>query len=334
MSEKFYEDILLVIPPQLIRKQNKSRLHLELITGGELKFFSGEALQRSRGWEFDLLIVDEAAYIPDLKTEWDSSLRPLLMKTQGKAIFISTPFGKNYFFSLFEKGQREDNDFKSWQFSSYENPYIPKSEFDDMIKDMPSAVYNQEILAQPGENSSNPFGTDNIERNVISTLSNKRPVVYGIDLAERYDWTVIIGLDEDGVMCHFDRFQRPWNQIPEILQKLNPDVLKVVDSTGVGSVIMSFAHLNVYNIRGFDFTKTSKPALMNELISAISSDKLKYNRVTGDEMHTLMWKPQPSGHIKFEAQSGYKDDCVMALALANHYFESQINDSGYETFFI
>ena len=62
LAEKFYEEILLLFPEEVIKRKNKSRLELKLITGGELKFFSGEALQRSRGWEFDLLIVDEAAY--------------------------------------------------------------------------------------------------------------------------------------------------------------------------------------------------------------------------------------------------------------------------------
>ena len=81
LAEKFYEEIILLFPEEVIKQKNKSRLSFTLITGGEIKFFSGEALHRVRGWESDLLIADEAAYIPDLEKEWNLSLRPLLMKT-------------------------------------------------------------------------------------------------------------------------------------------------------------------------------------------------------------------------------------------------------------
>ena len=197
LGNKLFDDIDMLLPKEVIRKKNKSRLRIELVTGGSLAFFSGEALERSRGYECDLLIIDESAHIPDLKTEWDLSLRPLLMKTQGDAIFVSTPKGKNFFYSLFQKGMNLEDGFKSWQFSTHFNPFIPKEELEELQRTLPEAAYNQEILALPSENISNPFGTSNIERS-ISPPSTNPSVVYGIDFGKTHDYTVIVGQDELG----------------------------------------------------------------------------------------------------------------------------------------
>lgn len=322
LAEKFFEEFMEHIPDELIASKNKARVNAKLKTGGQLKFFSGEALERVRSFEFDYLIVDESAYIPDLEKEWMKALRPLLIKTRGGAMFISTPKGKNYFYSLFQKGINQEKDWMSWQFSSYENPYIPKEELDDLVESMPEANYRQEILAEAGENTSNPFGTAAIERNTISTLSTRLPVVLAADLARVNDWTVIIGLDDQGVMCYFDRFQLPWTQTVERIKKLRdrfqtPQI--VVDSTGVGSVILEQLQQEVYNVYGFAFTSASKPKIIHMLIKAVEKDQIKFNEVTAREMGVLEFKYSSSGNLKYEAAAGFHDDAVMALAMANHF---------------
>jgi hypothetical protein len=325
LAEKFFEEFMDHIPDELILSKNKSRVNAKLKTGGELKFFSGEALERVRSWEFDYLIVDEAAYLPDLEKEWMKALRPLLIKTRGGAMFISTPSGKNYFYSLFQKGINGEKEHKSWQFSSYENPYIPKEELDDLVESMPEANYRQEILAEPGENTANPFGTAAIERNTISTLSTRPPTVLAADLARVNDWTVIIGLNDEGVMCYFDRFQLPWTQTVDRIKALRerfPTPQIVVDSTGVGSVILEQLQQEIYNVYGFAFTSVSKPKIIHQLIKAVETDQIKFNEATAREMGVLEFKYSSSGNLKYEAASGFHDDAVMALAMANHFKRS------------
>jgi len=56
----------------------------------------GETADRVRGYAINLLIVDEAAYVPD---QVFVSLEPALAATDGKIILISTPFGRfGYFY--------------------------------------------------------------------------------------------------------------------------------------------------------------------------------------------------------------------------------------------
>ena len=52
----------------------------------------------------DLVIIDEAAKIKNLKKIWEMYLRPTLSDKKGKAIFISTPDGYSYFHELYLRG--------------------------------------------------------------------------------------------------------------------------------------------------------------------------------------------------------------------------------------
>lgn len=45
----------------------------------------------------------------------------------------------------------------------------------------------------------------------IKTLSTLPAVIYAVDVARTVDYTVEVGLDINGSMCHFNRYQLPWS---------------------------------------------------------------------------------------------------------------------------
>ena len=49
---------------------------------------------------------------------WEATLRPTLSDTQGRAMFISTPSGRNWFYELFMRGQDP-------QYPEYESFTVP-----------------------------------------------------------------------------------------------------------------------------------------------------------------------------------------------------------------
>jgi len=271
--------------------------------------------------------VDEAAIIPDLKNAWNTAIRPTLTDYQGDAIFISTPNGKEFFYSLFQRGKDREPGYESFHFTTYDNPHIPPGEVDEAKKELTEAQFNQEYLAIPGESTSNPFGTEHIKNNTITTLSIQPTVVYGIDVARTSDWTVITGLDADGTMTYFERFQLPWELTKERIRQLPGDIPKYLDSTGVGSVLLEDLQLTVPNLYGFLFTTESKPRIMYELIKDVEQGKVKFNEKTADEMYVFQYTYTSTGHIKFEAQSGFHDDTVCALAIANHHKKQAIQQA-------
>lgn len=330
LGKEFFREILQYLPERVIKTNNKSDLYIELVTGGSLKFFSGEALDSFRGRKFHKVIIDEAAFINDLANAWYGSIRPTLSDFKGEALFISTPRGQNFFYACYLKGKYHEEGFASWHFPTNTNPYFPKGEFEEAKATYPEAKFKEEYLAEPMENSANPFGVDNIKKNTISTLSSEPTVVYGIDLASRYDFTVIIGLDANGVMTYFDRFQLPWSTTMDKIKLLPQDTLKVIDSTGVGNVVFDELQSTTNNIRGFTFTSTSKPAIINQLVNNVQKGTIKFNDITAAEMNVFEYSRTSTGHIKFAAQAGFHDDCVCALAIADHHKYTAFSNSNWK----
>jgi len=319
LAKDFFGQLLDYLPQVVIKTYNKSDFYIELVTGGTLKFFSGENLDSFRGRKFHKVIIDEAAKIPDLQTAWATAIRPTLTDYRGSAMFISTPKGMNAFYAMYKKGVEGEGGFQSWHFTSYNNPYLPKGEVDAMRDELTEAQFREEILAEPMADGNNPFGIENINKNIIGRLSIEPTVIFAVDVASHLDWTVCIGLDMYGNMTHYERYRQPWEITYQRIENLPKDILKVVDATGVGATLFERLQQNVQNIRGFVFTTSSKPAIINQLINDVQKGTIKYNEAAADEMKVFEAVRTPQGYIKFQAQRGFHDDIIAALAICNHY---------------
>ena len=308
LAKVFFEKLTESIP----FKNNISNLKIYFPNNGSIEFFTGERLDNLRGRKFHLVIIDEAAFIPDLESGWQNSIRPTLTDYQGKAVFLSTPRGKNFFYSMFMK--QGEADWQSFKFSTYDNPYINTREIEDAKLQLPQVVFEQEYLANPAENSANPFGNAFIQ-NCIKPISAQQIVAYGIDLAKSVDFTVIVGLDNGGNVAYFDRFQMDWHNTKANIKRL-PIAPILVDSTGVGDPILEDLIREGVNIEGLKFTSQSKQQLMEGLAQAIQQNKIGYpDGVIVDELDIFEYQFTANG-VRYSAPSGFHDDCVMALALA------------------
>ena len=69
--------------------------HIELPSGGSITVKTADYPDGLRGVGLDLVVVDEAAFIDE--EIWTACLRPALSDRGGKAIFLSTPRGRNWF---------------------------------------------------------------------------------------------------------------------------------------------------------------------------------------------------------------------------------------------
>ena len=311
LARTFYNDLDKVLPDTIER--NASDLIFEF-NGGQIRFFTGENLDRMRGIAFHLAVVDEASFIPKLEDGWINAIRPTLTDYKGKAIFLSTPKGKNYFYSLYLKGANEEPDWASFKFSTYDNPHIEASEIDAARSLIPDIAFRQEYLADPSDNSANPFGLQMI-RQCTFPMSSAAPVAFGIDLAKAVDWTVIVGLDDAGNVCYLDRFQKDWRQTREAILRL-PNVPTAIDSTGVGDPIFEDIAREGRNVTGYKFTSPSKQVLMEGLMSAIHQRKVTFPEgIITRELEVFEYTYTSTG-VRYSAPSGFTDDAVMALGLA------------------
>jgi phage FluMu gp28-like protein len=311
LAKVFFDQIAEIIPAA-VATANKSDLVFKFVTGGEIRFFTGERLDNLRGLKFHNVIIDEACYIPNLEEAWNNAIRPTLTDYQGRALFISTPRGKDFFYRLYLRNGEKD--FQSFKYTTYDNPFINNQEIDDAKASLPSAVFEQEYLANPMENAANPFGMDFIRQN-IQEISTNDAICYGIDLAKSYDYSVIVGLDVNGAVCHYDRFQLDWSATKEKIKQLNK-VPKVIDATGVGDPIVEDLQRDDYMIEGFKFTSQSKQQLIEGLVIAIQQGLVKYPEGTiVDELSLFEYVYSKTG-VKYSAPQGMHDDAVCSLALA------------------
>lgn len=316
LAKVFFDQLAKALPFE----SNRSELSIKFPNEGSVHFFTGERLDNLRGRKFHLVVIDEASFIPDLENGWLNSIRPTLTDYKGRALFISTPRGKNFFYSLFLKNG--ETDWEAFKFTTYDNPYIDKTEIDDARTQLPEVVFEQEYMANPAENAANPFGSAYIKQCTFP-LTNEAPIVFGIDLAKSVDYTVIIGLDKNGSVCYFDRFQKDWRQTKQVINNL-PRVPVLIDSTGVGDPIFEDLQRDGLLITGFKFSSTSKQQLMEGLASAIQQRKITFpeGHIT-NELEIFEYQYTANG-VKYSAPQGFHDDCVMALALAwQHYTRNQ-----------
>lgn len=133
-------------------KINESRLEMVIKTqdGGTSELFleGFENIETSRGKQFDLIVVDEVAYLRNFEYAWGQILEPTLAFRKGKALFISTPQGFNFFKGLYDLGQDANNEFwKSWRFTSYENPFLPKESIEKAKQGRTVDAFATEYLA-------------------------------------------------------------------------------------------------------------------------------------------------------------------------------------------
>jgi hypothetical protein len=100
------------------------------------------------GRSYDLIIFDEAALV-DGRDAFNIALRPALDKENSKALFISTPRGRNNWFAdFYNRGYNDE--YPEWisiKSSYHENPRHSKDDIAEAKKIMSEAEFNQEYLA-------------------------------------------------------------------------------------------------------------------------------------------------------------------------------------------
>jgi PBSX family phage terminase large subunit len=125
---------------------NESRLEIKLVNGSVIILRGWESIETLRGQKFDLVVLDEVAGMKNFWINWNEVIRPTLTDTKGEALFISTPKGFNHFYDLFNL-QDKDKDYKSFHFTSYDNPHLPVDELNKARSELPEDQFAQEYLA-------------------------------------------------------------------------------------------------------------------------------------------------------------------------------------------
>ena len=297
---------------------NESELTINLINGATVAFKSGEKADNLYGEDVYGVVIDEATR---LREESWHAIRSTMTATKGPVRIIGNVKGrKNWAYVLARKAESGERDWHYAKLTAYDASEAGVIDEDEIMQAkgmLPEHVFKELYLAEPSEDGGNPFGQQAI-MNCISPMSNEQPTIFGIDLAKSVDWTAIVGLDNNGYVCVFDRFQLPWEETVQRIKTLVGNNSAVIDSTGVGDPIVEKLQRDLSNIEGFKFSASSKQMLMEGLSLAIQTQSIRYpNNEIVNELSSFAYEYTKTG-VRYSAPSGLHDDCVMALGLAVH----------------
>lgn len=310
------------------RSKDESGHRLELRTGGSIDFWSFDSEETARGNKYKRAILDESALHAGLFDDWERVIRPTLADLRGDAWIGSTPRGRNGFHKLHLRGRDPDNpEWKSWTFTTYDNPYILPAEIEAMKQGMTEDAFRQEILAEFLEDSGSVFrkieDAMHAPKHNSPTEHEGHNLAAGIDWAKENDYTAIsIGCATCRREVYIDRFNQIDYafQVQRIKQALTMWKVRsaIPELNSMGSPIFETLQRMGLPVTGFTMTAASKPPLIEELALTLEEGDFQF---IGDDTWTAELEAyerkvnQTTGRSSYNAPPGYNDDTVIARAL-------------------
>ncbi|MCY3832128.1 MAG: hypothetical protein OXG85_03865 [Chloroflexi bacterium] len=303
---------------------NESERRIDIDGGGLIAVRSAHYPDNLRGEGLDLAVLDEAAFMePRL---WPEIVRPMLTTTRGRALFLSTPFGRNWFWEQFRLGlDNEAEDWISYHFSTASNPLIASEELQSIRRQTTEQVWRTEYLAEFNDDSGQVFRGLRAAVSSAPAAAPEAGHVYaaGVDWGRHHDYTAIAVIDVTaGRMVALDRF----NMIGWRLQRGRLRALAAhwrtqliwAEANSIGAPNIEALQDDGLPMRSFLTTSKSKSPLIESLALAIERRHLRLldDPVLLSELAGFRLERLPGGGYRYGAPPGGHDDTVIATALA------------------
>ena len=124
---------------------NETELSITLDNGAKIELKGADKPDSLRGVSTTMVVMDEYAFMKE--NVWGEIIQPTLAESRGEALFVGTPSGLNHFYDLFVKGQSDNGDYKSWQFTTLEGGFISSDEIENAKKNLDKRTFQQEYEA-------------------------------------------------------------------------------------------------------------------------------------------------------------------------------------------
>ncbi len=172
-----------------------------------------ENIEELRGYEFDAITLDEISSMRNFWIGLEEVLMPTLRMSSGPVLFIGSPKGFNHAYDLFRRAEEEKyNDWESFQFTSYDNPYISREEIAKMKQQLPEDRFAQEYLADFRKQEGLVYKEFN--RKLHTFKEGEEPeyfphIITGVDFGYTNPSAVIkIGIDKDNTFWILDEWYK------------------------------------------------------------------------------------------------------------------------------
>jgi hypothetical protein len=214
------------------------------------------------GNDYDFFSFDEAAF--ELHPEYpiNDVITMRLADRHGMLDLISTPKGKNWFYTKAEEMARRTGACYVQTGSTFENSHVSREYLQRKMDTLSSAVVSQNIMGEFVDSGDEIVSEELIQAALARSTGMAPPVeghryCHGWDLARKVTYTVGVTIDLSVTpfqVVHIERFQgRDWDSVIAVIKKVHRvyggEVL--IDSTGLGDVVLS--QLSDIGASGYSF---------------------------------------------------------------------------------
>jgi hypothetical protein len=318
-----------------VRRDNAKDKIIELEHGSTVRMGSVNQVDSTVGRSYDLIIFDEAA-LEDGRDAFNVALRPTLDKPNSKALFISTPRGRNNWFAEFYDRGFSDQ-FPEWvsiQADYHENPRMTQSDIEEARRSMSEAEFRQEYHADFNifEGQIWNFDFENCVKDLSELDTSKMDIFAGLDVGFRdptafmvaaYDWDSQLFY----ILAEYHKVEDSTPKHAEAIQKLINDYL-------IDYIFIDSAHQQTrFDLaQMFDISTINAKKDVNAGIGYVGG-LVDNNRIIVDQRckHTLealdqyQWDPNPN-LIREKPKHNFACHMADAIRYGFYSFETSTTD--------
>ena len=121
---------------------NISELSVEFSNGARIRLYGAENPDSLRGLNLCDVVIDEVAQMP--RSVWTEIILPMLVSTQGSALFVGTPKGKNLLLSIWEEAKTHPDQWVALMFKASDTHFFTEETLSRARRSMSEEEYLQE----------------------------------------------------------------------------------------------------------------------------------------------------------------------------------------------
>lgn len=315
---------------EMLRDNAKDKV-IELSNNSTIRMGSINQVDSVVGRSYDLIIFDEAA-LTDGRDAFNVALRPTLDKDNSKAIFISTPRGRNnYFAEFYHRGFSDE--FPEWcsiKATWHENPRVSEQDIIEAKKGMSEAEFAQEYMADFNvfEGQVWSFNHEQCVADLSEFDTSKMDVFAGLDVGYKdptafcviaYDWEE----EKFHLVDEYLNSERTTEQHAAEIQKLIDkwDIDYIYIDSAAAQTRFDFAQN--YDISTINAKKSVLDGI-GHVAGVIDNDKLIVNQTCHESLMALdqyQWDPNPN-LLKEKPKHNQASHMADALRYALYTFET------------
>lgn len=323
----------------IIEQKNEQDRRMILHTGGSITCWSLDNPDNGLGFHYKLVVVDEFCKVKRQQYVWDKTIRPTLADFRGKAILPSTPKGLNYFWELYNRGDKsllskEENDkhpdWRSFSFPTSVNPFIHPDEIEQARQDSPEEEFAQEWLASFVSDSGAVFR--NVDALAIAEEQTEaipgHAYSIGVDFGKVKDYSVFAVYDSTlRSIVHIDRSNTidtisQVDRLVNLCRRFRPNII-IAEQNAIGMGAVELLLARNLPVRPFQTSIHSKARIVEKMVIALEQNNIKLIGASSEhhgrlkqEFKAFTRQRTDSGMIKYGAPRGYHDDIVMGCLLS------------------